>query len=66
MAAVFGRSRLAIAIEDLLDAPVKQLRDLECQRQAGIVLASLQGVYSLPGDFQPFGQITLRPPAFGP
>ena len=42
----------AVGIEDVLDAPLEQARDLECQGESGIVLAGLDGVDRLLRDLQ--------------
>ena len=50
---------------DLQALASKQLRDLECQRETGVVFLRLDGVDRLPRDAEFFGQVGLRPFAFG-
>src|SRR6187402_1377452 len=47
--------------ENGFDGKREERRDLEGQRQAGIVLARLDRVHRLPGHVEPFAEIGLRP-----
>jgi len=55
------RIRTSVGAEDRFDGLVEQLRDREGQGETRIVLASLDGVYRLPGDVKPLREIGLGP-----
>src|SRR5690348_3949203 len=50
--------------ENRFDARAEQPRDLEGQRQAGVVLAGFDGVDRLSRDVQPLAEFGLRPGVF--
>jgi hypothetical protein len=54
-----GGGRLQAGVEDRLDRPAEEAGDAECEGQAGVVLACLDGVDGLAGDAEVFGQVAL-------
>lgn len=57
-------SWLLLGLEDRFDWLLEQSRDIEGERQAGVVLSDLYGVHSLPGYPKLRGKVRLRPITF--
>src|SRR6185437_6798708 len=55
----------SVVHENRLDRLAEQARDLERQRQAGVVLAGLDGVDALARDVEPGREVRLAPVALG-
>ncbi len=60
---VLLRPRCLRRVEDLLDQAVEEVRDLERERKARVVLAGLERVDGLTGDAEPIREVRLRPVA---
>jgi hypothetical protein len=52
-----------VGCDDVFDGRVEEAGQLECQGQAGVVLAGLQGIHRLARDNKLFREIGLRPVA---
>jgi len=57
--------RAGVGLKDRFDGLLEEFGDAKGERQAGIVFAGFNGVYSLAGNSEPMGQIRLGPFTLG-
>ena len=55
----------SLVLKDCFDRQAEEASELEGERQAGIILAGLDGVDALAGDVEEVGELRLAPAAFG-